>query len=244
MSVAVSLYLSGAATAVLIALHLGAPRLRLSNLVPERSAVSFAGGIAAAYVFLHLLPELASGNREVAELLESRSEVTVFGEVILFLVALIGFTTFYGLDRLADRGAGSTFGVHLGAFAIYNALITYSMALRFRTGTPFAILFVIAMGLHFLLIDRGLQKHYSDRFDRRGRFILAGALAAGWVLSAVAAPTDVLIVNLITAALSGSILLNVFREEIPDKENSSFAWFLTGLLLYAALLVGMTAIHV
>jgi hypothetical protein len=31
-------------------------------LVPERYTGSFAGGLAVAYVFLHLLPELTDGS--------------------------------------------------------------------------------------------------------------------------------------------------------------------------------------
>src|SRR3954454_18879380 len=47
---------------VLAALHLAAPRIRRLPLVPERATGSFAGGLAVAYVFLHLLPEIAAGN--------------------------------------------------------------------------------------------------------------------------------------------------------------------------------------
>jgi hypothetical protein len=40
--------------------------------------------------------------------------------------------------------------------------------------------------------------------------------------------------------LGGSILLNVFKEEIPSGCRASFGWFLTGLILYAALLALVT----
>lgn len=77
---------------------------------------------------------------------------------------LAGFTVFYGLERLArrqgpdSRGSGGSPGVywlHLGSFLVYNGLITYTMALRVRTCLLFAVLFTVAMGLHFVLTNRG-----------------------------------------------------------------------------------------
>lgn len=47
--------------------------------------------------------------------------------------------------------------------------------------------------------------------------------------------------TLATAFLGGSILLNVFKEELPAARRSSFPWFLAGLLLYGALLAVTTA---
>ena len=235
-------------TAVLAGLHLAARRIRTLPLVPERALGSFGGGLAIAYVFLHLLPELAAGNEAVGEVLSDVIEPTPLFELVIFLVALTGFTVFYGLERAARRGRSTgrepvgVYWIHLGSFATYNALITYGMALRVRTGLVFAVLFVTAMGLHFVLTDRGLEEHYPRRFAASGRLVLAGALVLGWALSAVAAPTSTTVVALLTALLSGSILLNVFKEELPTDRQSSFGWFLTGLVLYAGLLGLVTAL--
>jgi hypothetical protein len=238
---------------VLAVLHLAAPRIRKLPFVPESATGSFAGGLAVAYVFLHLLPEIAAGNEAVGEALSDVIEPTPLFDLGIFLVALTGFTAFYGLERLAARpappgrsadqhpGAGA-YWLHLGSFMIYNALITYTMALRLRTGVLFAVLFTIAMGLHFILTDRGLEERYPQRFRRSGRIALAAALVLGWLLAAVAAPTSTLVVALLTALLGGSILLNVFKEEIPTNRNSSFGWFTIGLIIFAALLALVTAL--
>ncbi|PXY22793.1 hypothetical protein [Prauserella muralis] len=238
-----------AATLVLALLHVAAPHLRGLPGVPERATGSFAGGLAVAYVFVHLLPELAQGNEAIGEALSDVIEPTPLFELAVFVVALAGFAVFYGLERLAVRGRGPdhaepsawVYRVHLGAFAGYNFLITYTMELRVRTGLLFAALFVVAMGLHFVLTDRSLRAHYPRRFARRGRYVLAAALVLGWAVSAVLAPTSVLLVSLLTALLSGSVLLNVFKEELPDTGRSSFGWFLTGLTCYAGLLALATA---
>jgi len=54
--------------------------------------------------------------------------------------------------------------------------------------------------------------------------------------------TSTVLVALLTALLGGSILLNVFKEEIPSNRSSSFGWFLTGLTCYATLLAVVTAL--
>ncbi len=230
---------------VLAGLHLLAPRVRTLPGVPERAMGSFAGGLAVAYVFLHLLPELVEGNEAIGEVLEDVVETTPLLDLAIFSVALAGFTVFYGLERWAERGgedSPAVFRLHLGSFVVYNALITYTMPLRLRTGIAFAILFTVAMGLHFVLTDRGLEQHYPRRFWRAGRPVLAGALLLGWALVAVFAPQSTVLVALLTAFLGGSVLLNVFKEELPSARRSSFGWFLAGLALYAALLTLVTAL--
>jgi hypothetical protein len=266
----------------LAALHLAAPRIRRLPGIPETVTGSFAGGLAVAYVFLHLLPELAEGNESVGEALKHVLHPSPLLDLGIFVVALAGFTAFYGLERLAGdthpavertspvrvgigagaptgnglSAGGSTTGappvpvqpvtavywLHLASFMVYNALITYTMPLRLRTGVAFAVLFAIAMGLHFVLTDRSLEEHYPRQFDRTGRLLLAGALLAGWAVAAVRAPSSTLVVALLTALLGGSILLNVFKEEVPSNRRSSFGWFLVGLILYSALLAVVTAL--
>ena len=253
-----------AITVVLVGLHLAAPRIRRLPFVPESATGSFAGGLAVAYVFLHLLPEVAAGNEAIGQALSDVIQPTPLVDLGIFLVALAGFTVFFGLERLADRDreaaplagpqvqgqAGqarqarqsvAVYRLHLGAFMVYNALITYTMPLRVRTGVLFAALFTVAMGLHFVLTDRGLEERYGPRFTHRGRLALAAALAAGWVVAAVLAPNSSLLVALLTALLAGSVLLNVFKEELPSARRSSFVWFLVGLVMYACLLALVTA---
>lgn len=255
ISTGTALVVSAGLTAALVALHLLAPVLRRLPQLPEAATASVAGGIAVAYVFLHLLPELVEGQTDVGELLEDVVEPTPLLELGVFAVALAGFMLFYGLERLADRraprsqeggssdGGGGLYALHLASFAVYNGLITYGLALRVRVGLAFAVLFAVAMALHFVLTDRGLQEHYGRRFTRTGRFVLAGALVAGWALSAAFAPTSTVVVTLLTALLAGSVLLNVFKEELPSAARSRFAWFLAGTAAYGGLLAVITAVQ-
>ena len=261
LSTTQSVWIAAGLAVGLAALHLMAPHIRKLPLVPERDMGSFAGGLAVAYVFLHLLPEIAAGNEAIGEALSDVLEPTPLLELAIFLVALTGFTVFYGLERLATstgardrapsaggvasspREPAGVYWLHLGSFMIYNGLITYTMVLRVRTGLLFALLFTVAMGLHFVLTDRGLAEHYPHRFRATGRILLAASLLAGWTLAALFAPTITLLVALLTALLGGSVLLNVFKEEIPTNRSSSFVWFSIGMVLYAVLLGVITAVE-
>lgn len=234
----------------LVALHLAAPWIRSLPGVPEWATASFAGGLAVAYVFLHLLPEVARGNEEFAELIGDGFAPTPLVELGLFAIALGGFLVYYALERWAQRSsaAGSTtdgaFAVHVGALVLYNALIAYSLPANWRISPGFAVVFTIAMGLHFVLSDRGMEEHYGDRFDRwPPRLVLAGGLLAGWVASALLPPTRAVILSIVTAFLAGGILLNVFKEEIPSTRRSHLAWFTAGLVLYAAVLGAVTLLE-
>jgi hypothetical protein len=191
---------------------------------------------------------LAEGNERLGEVLGGDLDRSALMELAIFSVALAGFTVFYGLERLARRRgalAGAVeppgvFWLHLGSFCVFNALVAYGMAVRLQSGVAFAILFAVAMALHVLLADRGLEAHYPRRFRRYGRPILAGALLLGWLMAAVVAPSRVIEVALLTAFLAGSVLLSVFKEEVPHEMGSSFGWFVGGLLLYSGLLVLVT----
>ncbi len=46
----------------LAAVHLFAQRMRFIALVPRSRWLSAAGGVSVAYVFVHVLPELAEGS--------------------------------------------------------------------------------------------------------------------------------------------------------------------------------------
>ncbi|WP_197700276.1 hypothetical protein [Micromonospora echinaurantiaca] len=166
---------------------------------------------------------------------------------ILFLVALIGFFTFYALERATHRANGHeqeptrlVFACQLGFFALYSGLITYTLATKLDAGLAPAALFAVAMGLHVLATDGVLAEHFPVRRTTRWRLLLVAGAGAGWLTAVVAQPTSV-VMNLLTAILGGGILLNVFVDELAPERHSSFAWFTVGLASYSALLAIATS---
>jgi hypothetical protein len=199
---------------------------------PSRAVISMGAGMTAAYVFVHMLPELR-----------------------VYAAALLGFVVFYGLENLvrwkregAARGAlgGGVAGVgaeglspvfllHVGGFALYAWLVCYLMV-RGISEKPLPIaLFALAMGLHFYGVDHSLFREHGAVYLRVGRFVLAAAALAGW---AVAMMTEVPRPSLITGLglISGGVVMNSMVMELPREKEGRFWPFVFGALVYTLLL--------
>lgn len=214
---------------------LGAP---LRCLVRKREAIvsSCGGGMAIAYVFLQLLPELDKGHNLV-------------GNAIYFVV-LIGFILFYTLEYhlplrgsrdTAEHSPRSALYMHIIVSWIYNWLIIYTIPEQLETSIPHTAVGIIAIGLHLSYNDHILGRHYAREFDSWGRYVLASAPLAGGVTN-ILMPGNAMVSDLLIAGLAGAILHNVFKDELPDNQRSSFRWFVTGILVYAILLTLSTAV--
>ncbi|MCL9683029.1 hypothetical protein [Legionella maioricensis] len=237
------LWIAFAATFFLVMFHYLSPWI--ANRLPEngRAFVSFAGGVAVAYVFLEMLPNLVEYNKPIGDFLLKNQWLTPFTELLIYIFALCGFLIYYGFDLLAERyrderhSDGLVYGLHLVMFCVYNFLITYTMSLRALSSITATILFTLAMALHFVLTDRKFCHFYPTRFNHVGRFLLISALLTGWLCSVIFDPVNVLIAALMVAFLAGSVLLNVFREELPAAGLTSYYWFAFGVVLITLILL-------
>jgi hypothetical protein len=210
--------------------HLLGARLDFLRTLPRSLWLSGAGGVSVAYVFVHILPDLAAHQRRVDE-----GGLLVSIESHVWLLALAGLAAFYGLERLARRRRRDTgvFWTHVGSFALYNLLIGYLLLHREESGG--LVFYAAALGLHFLVNDQGLREHHGEAYHR-ARWILAAAPLAGWALGAAFALPPLAITALF-GFLAGGIILNVLKEELPEERESRFAAFAAGAAGYAALLL-------
>jgi hypothetical protein len=245
-----SLWIALGLTLALVFGHAVAPRLRRIPFVPEPVITSFSGGFAVSFIFLHTLPGLLENRMTLGALLEERLPLTPLVELAVFFVALLGFTTFMALELYASRRAGGSdqadrtfFYLHLGSYGVYNLLVTYSMPLRVEASFAFAAVFTLAMGLHWVINDRTIERHHPRMFARQGRGVLIGALVLGWVLAAVTEPDSIVTVAFFASFLAGAILSNVFKEEIPSERDSSLSAFIGGELTGALLLLLITGLE-
>jgi hypothetical protein len=228
--------------------HLFSNRLRFLDVTPRSVWLSIFGGISVAYVFVHLLPELAEGQETVAEAV---GEGLAFLESHIYLVALLGLAIFYGLERAASssrrrkREAGKEdsttpgiFWLHVSSFAVYNALIGYLFFHRLAAGLEDLLLFFVAMALHFVVNDHGLREHHKDAYLRKGRWVLAAAVVLGWVVGLLTEIPEVAIAVL-TAFLAGGVIMNVLKEELPEERESRFWAFALGAAFYTVILLAL-----
>ena len=218
------------------AVHLFAHRLRFLDGVPRSRWLSLAGGASVAYIFVYLLPELAALQ---ADLVAGLGERLTFLERHVYLLALVGLTAFYGLERAAKAaGAEKAEGVyrlHMASYGLYNLLVGYLLVEQ-PADSLSLLLFFLAMGFHFLVNDYGLRQHFETAFVRRGRWFLAGAVLVGWGVGVVT-PLSRLLLSVLLALLSGGVVLNTLKEELPEERESRFGSFLLGAVLYTTLLL-------
>lgn len=230
------------AALAMAALHLAGQRMTFLSGLPRSAWLSAAGGVSVAYVFVHLLPVLAESQARDAP------EVFGFVEHEIFLLGLIGLVVFYGVEhqsldsrrrrRGADQadctGAGA-FWVSIGSFAVYNGVVGYLLMRPELAETSSLALYTLALGVHFVINDHALREHHQGAYDRVGRWIVAGAVLAGWALS-VTIEISGEAIAMILAFLAGGVILNVFKEELPSDRQARLWPFVVAAALYAVLL--------
>jgi hypothetical protein len=223
--------------------HLFGGSLRLIGAHLRGHGLSAAGGVAVAYVFLHIMPELAAHQSRQDEDLPT---VLAYLELHIWILALAGLVIFYGLehmvrasrapDNVEEAPRPAVFALHIGAFAAYNALIGYLTFEREPADPVNLLLYFIAFGLHLLANDFSLRREHEQAYDTYGCWILAAAVIVGWALGLVfQLPQHALSVPF--AILAGGIVLNVLKEELPEERRSRFGTFALGTGLYTVLLL-------
>jgi hypothetical protein len=238
--------LSVVLAAGLAGVHLFSGRLQFLGGSPRSRWLSAAGGVSVAYVFVHLLPDLAEEQEIIRE---ATGESLSFLEYHVYLVALVGLAAFYGLERSAkvsrgkersagreDSTGGGVFWLHTASFAVYNALIGYLLLHREDPGPGPLVLFAFAMGVHFAVNDYGLRHDHEGAYDRVGRWVLAAAVLAGWVVGLSFEVSEAALAVLF-AFLAGGVIMNVLKEELPEERQSRFWAFALGAALYSVILL-------
>lgn len=235
----------GAVTAVgLAVLHVFAGRLRFLDRVPRSRMLSTAGGVSVAYVFVHLLPELAAAQEDIAG---RATGLLALLDAHVYLLALAGLVTFYALEHHAVRsrlrqrerhGVDETDDrvarVAFASYAIYNALIGY--LLTQRSGPVELLVFAGALGVHFIVVDHGLRDHHGRSYRRWGRWLCGAAVVVGWLVGLTGTVPPPVLAGIL-AFLAGGVVMNAIKEELPEQRESRLLPFVLGAAGYALLLL-------
>jgi len=206
----------------------------------QRSVVSFGAGMAVAYVFVYLMPELHGARRSFVDAVSM--QLPYEGMVIYFL-ALVGFLVFYGIENLStgsreavEQGVGLKFKLHIGGFAAYACLIGFLLVHNIEETLLSTALYATAIIFHFVAVDHSLREEHGVDYDRIGRFVLAGACMLGWGTGLmVVLPHYVL--ALLEAFISGAIIINSTIMELPGNKDGRFLPFALGGIVYGLILV-------
>jgi hypothetical protein len=234
---------TGGVALLFAAIFLWGGRVQIGSVLgaDRRSMISFCGGMSAAYVFVHLMPELHSARAAFAE---SMSTPLRYEGMAIYYLALVGFLCFYGLEHLRARFSQAAesaederaFWIHIGGFGVYAGLMSYLLVHNLEESHSATALYAAAFACHFLALDHSLLHEHGEAYVRVGRWLLAGMCLFGWALGiAVELPRFVL--ALLIAFISGAVIMNSAVMELPSNKDGRFVPFMAGGLLYALLLL-------
>jgi len=232
------------------AVHFFVGHLQWLGRTPRSKWLSFAGGVAVGYVFLHILPELGSHSVTFER---ATGLPAIMAESLVNTLALVGLVLFYGLERALSKsrngGTGlqgekqsfeAVFWLHLGASALLVALISYLLNHREDQSALGLFLYFGAMTLHFITADFGTRAEHPELYDSKARWVLVGATLSGWLLGIFVVLPQIVIACLF-AFVAGGVVLLVLKEELPAERRSFFLPFLGGAVLYSALVLAEIA---
>jgi zinc transporter ZupT len=201
--------------------------------------LSVGGGVAVAFVFLELIPQLAEAREEVVDVLEV---VPVVADV--HHLAFAGLLVFYGVEVLVrrthehQRGDGTWIDqLAIGLFAVYYVLIGKLLWDQIGDGLATLAIYTAVMGLHFLVVDFGLRARHRDAYIHTGRWVLAVAVLVGWGLGGTEA-LPAWLEGMMLSVMAGALALVALKEELP-AERRHFGWFASGVIVCAALLAAL-----
>jgi hypothetical protein len=205
----------------MLGVHLYADRLVRLSPRTQHAFGSFAGGTAAAYVFLIVLPKLSS-QQKMLELAASSWPFVEYLYHHAYLVALGGFVAYYLVNSMSEERSRSIPATSRGVltvigFALYSALIGDLVIAQGASGSLSVALFSVALSLHLLGLDHVLFEHFTVSW-RWLRWLLAGALVLGWLAGAFF-PIRAGTAALLSAWLGGAIIIHVVLLELPNDRN-------------------------
>jgi hypothetical protein len=210
-----------------------AGRLGIGSRLRQPAGLSFAGGAATAYVFVHLLPEIGYHRLRIED--SAHAAYVVF----LYPVLLAGTCIYYGLESYLShskrmRGTAG-FAVHMAGFSLYFALIGYFLQHRGDKDPIQELFYFLVLGLHILVLDTEFRRRHEALYDRIGRWVMAGCVLAGWALGALVR-FPAIVSGMAFALLAGGMILNILKQELPASREGQVLPFLLGAGICAGLL--------
>lgn len=223
------------AALILAGIHFIGPLARRTLQERHGVATSFGGGLALAYVFLQLLPEVEAGHEWM-------------GDEIHF-ITLGSFLGFFALEvRLKKRHAAAvlagnqeretavSFWLHVAITWIYTWLVVFTFPGEVAETLGLALAGSLAIGVHMVYKNYTLHTHHEGTFIEQGRWVLALAPIAGWMTRSAFTPSEAMF-DVSIAILSGFLMQSVFLDELPRHDHTRLGWMVAGVLVLSALIL-------
>lgn len=208
--------------------------------VNDANLTSFAAGVGAVYVFIHMLPQLAHGQVVIENVLQNTQ---FFGsQFMIYVIALAGFIFFYFFDRIllyTDRlptaeyremWERSIYWTNVIFITSYNMLIGYVVGSYNLNNVSYQLMYLIAYVLHFITLKWGIYHISPDLYRKKARYPIALGLFLGYFIAFTFDISELVFV-IIEAFVTGAMILSVFKHELPNEQDSKGRSFIAGIAL-------------
>lgn len=216
--------------------HLWAAKTRQLNVLSHGRFLSAGGGVAIAYVFVDLLPNLSENDQIVKK---AFAEFFPLFERHAYLMALAGFLLFFIVDRTHSiLRRKEHLWLSFGSYALFNFLVGYAVVDKDNPDIQPLALFTFAMALHYFTNDYSLSKDHGKMYEHAGKWLLIASLFLGWLVGIFYVLPETSIA-LISAFIGGGVIMNVTRHELPKETPHSLGAFLIAALFYTIILLAI-----
>lgn len=220
---------------ILAAAHYFGQRWDVTDRTVLMALRSFSAGVATAYIFVILLPELLR-NSTPDNMLQ-----------LVFIPLLLGFTLFHFVLKqvsISFNGRKASLisdRLHLGILLIANFGTAFVAMEILQEDLLIGIVLVVAWVIHYLLTDIVAKDLKQESKFEQGIWNIAYLLAP--IVAGIASVAGILIFSLrevIFAFTVGALIYISLNEEIPRDNKSRPVFFVLGvfvilLLIFAVL---------
>ena len=234
---------------LIVLVHLFVRWFRLLDR-PQSVWPDFFSGVALGYVFVDILPHLASKQQALLEATDAG--LLGFLEHHAYLMAMAGFLLYLAIvlsgERVRSQRAPEEItisklplAVGFGATSMvaYAFIIGYMLAEQCTHGGGSGFGFALAMAAHFVGLDHFYRHRYPRLYDAGLRYALAGALYAGWVFGAIGELSGPVYALLFTFLAGGIMIITVVFELPRVKSWRQYGGFCAGAIVFSALIVAL-----
>lgn len=227
-----------------VVIHIASKNMRFLDRFSRSQYLSFSGGVTISFVFAVTLPDLNKHQKHLQNALDGKMAGLVENQA--YIVAMLGLLFFYGLDWIVECSRKRDpdldehevrkrfFWLHMASFFVYNSLIGYLLLRGYYGSARGMILYFLALSVHMVSNDRALRETHPNSYDRSGRMLLSFSVLLGWLVG-IFATIPKSAISLIFAVLSGGMILNTLKEQLPADRKSNFLSFAGGCLGYTLL---------
>lgn len=233
------MYWGFVALLTLVAIHLFANRAQILGWVWKGNFLSFAAGISFAYVFVDLLPQLEKGQ---SVLKRSFGDILPYLDRHTYVIALLGVLFYYGLHTQPKTNSDRNFWMSMGGYSLFNFFVGASLSDGNNPEIQPLLLFTIAMGMHYFIADHSANIENAALYNQKARWLLVLALFLGYIVGYMTRIPDT-VVAIAVSFISGGVLLNVLRYEIPKREQVGYYFFLMGSLIFTLIILSLGINH-